>query len=677
VLLLLSVVGWAGAAAAPGSVHAQPPPDAGDEDESLELRPPELDPPDVGDVDGDEDAEPPEEPVEPEDDEVAAPPPDASEEPAPLPPVEEEPAPEDGGAEPALPLPTEVAPEEGERVPTPEEAEAEEAQPGPLQTSDPTLFDADDRWAATTPIFTVHGYLRTRLELQDRFTLGRGSDAVESGDFVTASRPGSEVPIGVAPFSQFRFPVDDSGASGGLLFANMRFRIEPTLSIGENIRVHAQFDVFDNLVLGSSEARAVYDPFEGFTTTARESAIVPKRAWAEVTGRGIGQLRFGRMGWHWGLGMLANGGEGLDDDLQTDIDRIMAITKLAGLYWMASWDFVNEGIVSDRGIDLQVPPVDINEGDDMTQFTFALARRLSADDRRATVARGDLAFEGGGLFVYRSNARFFELDEDAVDSVPDRDDVASTSRVIRGYEAFIPDVWARLAWGPLKIGLEAAAVFGTVETTGSVFDPGDTDQGYSLRQYGVAFESEVRLLDDALGIYLDAGFASGDSDTTGNSDSDSPNKRGLALENDLFTQNGGSDVVSTFVFHPNYRIDLILWRNIITRVAGAYYFKPGVSYDFLKSPFGQLLQARLDFVWSRASNPAQAWDGRAADLGVELDVQLTYRSEDGPELHDGFYAALMYGILFPLKGLNTSPLADNSIDLDNAQTIRLLLGVQY
>jgi len=666
---------------------AQPPPGDDPDDDRLELRPPELEPPDVdldedpvdagdGDEDdagdGDEDG-PGVEATPDEGDEEPPPAPD------PLPPADEEVPPEPSPRRPqgeprGLPLPTEAAPSDGERLPTEQEAEVEEERPGPpLQTSDPTLYDTEERFAAPTPIFTVHGYLRTRLELQDRFTLGRGNDS--DPDFVTASLPGSDQPLGVAPFSQFRFPVDEN-ASGGLLYANMRFRIEPTLSLGEHVRLHAQFDVFDNVVLGGAEARAVYDPFEGFTTSAREAAIVPKRAWAEVTGRGIGQLRFGRMGWHWGLGLLANGGDGIDDDLQTDIDRIMAITKLAGLYWMASWDFVNEGIVSQRGLDLQVPPLDANEGDDITQFTFAVARRLSTEDRLATIARGDVAFEGGALFVYRSNSRVFRLDDSAVGEIPEPDDVVDTQPTIRGYEAFIPDVWARLSVGPLRLGIEAAAVFGTLEQAVSAFDEDDEGRDYLLRQYGVAFESEVRLLDDALGIYLDLGFASGDSDTTGGDDGDPTNTRGLALQNDLFTQDGSSDVVSTYVFHPNYRIDLILWRTIMTRVAGAYYFKPGVSYDFLKSPFGELLQARLDFVWSRASNPAQTYDGREADLGVEIDVRLTYRSEDGPEIWDGFYASLMYGILFPLEGLNTSPGVED-IGLDNAQTVRLLLGVQY
>jgi uncharacterized protein (TIGR04551 family) len=130
--------------------------------------------------------------------------------------------------------------------------------------------------------------------------------------------------------------------------------------------------------------------------------------------------------------------------------------------------------------------------------------------------------------------------------------------------------------------------------------------------------------------------------------------------------------------HPNYRIDLILFRNILTQISGAYYFKPGLSYDFIRNAFGQLLGARADLIYSRASQPRQAW-GNDPNLGVEINASLYYRSEDGPELMDGFHAMLMYGILFPLDGLGyrTGDRLHTNDSLTNAQIVRLVLGIQY
>ena len=127
-------------------------------------------------------------------------------------------------------------------------------------------------------------------------------------------------------------------------------------------------------------------------------------------------------------------------------------------------------------------------------------------------------------------------------------------------------------------------------------------------------------------------------------------------------------------------IDLIFWRNIMRQFGGAYYFRPGVSYDFIRSSFGQLLGARADVVWSRASEPVQTW-GNQPDIGVEIDAQVYYRSEDGPDILDGFYASIQYGIFFPLGAVGFLP-GEGGLGRwpgggQNAQTLRLVLGVQY
>jgi hypothetical protein len=109
------------------------------------------------------------------------------------------------------------------------------------------------------------------------------------------------------------------------------------------------------------------------------------------------------------------------------------------------------------------------------------------------------------------------------------------------------------------------------------------------------------------------------------------------------------------------------------QVTGAYYFKPGISYDFVQGDYGELFGARLDFIWSRATAPLQTW-GNDADLGIELNVSLFFRTEDGPDLDDGFHSMLQYGVLFPMRGLG---MVHDDIDLDSAQNLRLLLGVKF
>jgi uncharacterized protein (TIGR04551 family) len=191
----------------------------------------------------------------------------------------------------------------------------------------------------------------------------------------------------------------------------------------------------------------------------------------------------------------------------------------------------------------------------------------------------------------------------------------------------------------------------------------------TFRQLGAALESEYRLFDDRLGIHFLSGLASGDS-----------NAYGLAQTNDPSLQRSetadADRTISTYQFHPDYRVDLILWRTLMRRVAGGYYFKPGVSYDFIHDPYGQQAGARVDVIYSRAVAAKQTW-GNSGNLGLELDLSLYYRSEDGPDLWDGFYTTIQWGILFPFQGLKYTDGVGAPGGNKNAMILRGVLGIAF
>lgn len=566
--------------------------------------------------------------------------------------------------------------DDDDEMATPDEATERLSEGGP-PSSDPTRAE----WTAPLPVFTLHGYFRVRGEMQDTFYLGRID----------------------APFSRFRpfenGVVPEGGGCGDALdgtacdtealsFANTRLRLEPTLALSDDVRVHLQLDVFDNMVLGSTPDgfvvntdAASYDrtprvPLDSFTTTAQppvayrnslSDSVVARRAWAEVTNRGLGQLRFGRMGSHWGLGLLANGGEGADADYQSDVDRVMFITRLRSFYLVGAYDFAAEGFIQQNLNDMSALAYDAGQEDDVDQWVLAVAHRADEEDQQERLQRGDWVLNAGAYFVYRSQFLSSQGAYGAFEGPPPPSEVSSHLRR-RDAEAFIPDVWAQFLWRKLRIEIEAVLIAGSIHDATVRPDMGSTDGLTDLNvfQFGTALEAEYRLLDDKLGLYFHAGFATGDSDT-----------EGLTLDEGLAPQHSDS-TISTFRFHPAYRIDLILWRSIMRQVAGAYYFRPGISYDFIRNTFGQLFGARLDAIWSRATSPVQSY-GNDPDLGIELDLSVYYRSEDGPELLDGFYAQAQYGILFPMQGLGNlgAALPGASPDLQNAQTVRLQLGVMY
>src|SRR5205823_1749380 len=154
-------------------------------------------------------------------------------------------------------------------------------------------------------LFQPHGYLRMRGEFFNNMRLGRGADP--GGNFL------------------FPGPFIGTGGNNSQSDANFRFRFEPTLAVSEDLSIYFQADILDNILLGSSPATDAYlDPFTPLSLLANRrgaGTVNVKRVWGRVNTQ-LGELLFGRMGYHWGLGILHNDGNCLDCDYGDTYDRI-------------------------------------------------------------------------------------------------------------------------------------------------------------------------------------------------------------------------------------------------------------------------------------------------------------------------------------------------------------------
>lgn len=627
---------------------------------------------------------------------------------------------------PAAPIPSSAptAPSAGTLPPLQPSADlsdlVDQGKRGPHEDAAPTASSsvfADDWWTKTRPEFEIHGYFRLRGELMHDFNLGRYDSGTRElwptpvgHSFFYSNPKDGERTIKLCGDDPKNPEPCDSGTQSG---ANMRFRIAPELHISDNLRVLSQIDMLDNLVLGSTPdgyanepqsggysvvPRGGYSALGGFSTTqwapssgqnSYEDSVVVKRVWAEYM-TPIGLLRFGRMPSHWGLGMLANGGEGYDADWQSTADRVMLITgiKKYDLYFMAGIDFLNEGAISATGYERQGQAHDLGELDDVDQYVFAVARRRSAELQKLELARGEMVHNGGVYFVYRTQ----ELANDTTDlgqgaGLGNSSDNVSGGLTRRGLELFVPDVWYQFLYEKFRLELEGALIIGSLDNTGR--DPGQTieenpldenDPGWKIAQFGLATQMEYRAIDDKLRIQMGFGYASGDDDV------DSLAPQGQELQ----PQRTSDRTFSTFRFHPAYQVDMILFRHVLSRVQGAYYFRPSVEYDFTRAKNGEKLGGSAALIWSRASEFVQT-PGHAHDLGLELNFSLYYQSKDGSlnddqESMGGFFAQLQYGVLFPLGGFDYLPkevetfkLATGADELEttSAQMVRLYLGVFF
>ncbi len=567
----------------------------------------------------------------------------------------------------------------------------------------PSEVYSEDWWAHTRPILELHGYFRTRAELYHNFSLGRPGDVGGSQNLWAQPLDNSyTLPNGTARQvllcgSDGKGECKDKSQAS----ANLRLRLNPEIHVSDNLRVMAQVDLLDNLVLGSTpDSYAIkpsasgykaagyngYAPLGAFSTTQSppvagvngyRNSIDVQRAWAEYL-TPLGQIRFGRMPSHWGLGMLVNSGDGIDHDYQSNADRIMFVSgiKSMDLYFGGAWDFVSSGATNASPYDVYGgQPYNTSNRSNVSQWVAFAARRTNPELQRLKLARNDVVLNGGIYAVYRKQEIDVQAGETPLTTDTSNSSTNNNGYERRGAEAFIPDVWVQFLWNKLRFEAEAATIWGSIENSparNSVSDP------VKLRSWGLATQAELRAVEDKLRVQFGAGWASGDQNVEGLN----PGPSGLQTRL-------SEGAISSFRFHPSYQIDYIFFRKIMTRVQNAYYFRPSVEYDFIRNPNGQKLGGGAAIIWSRASEFVQT-PGNKRDLGVELDLQVYYQSKDGnlnddPTKLGGFYSAIQYGVFFPLGGLDylpgesSSPAtpAGVSFDLSTAQTVRLIMGVLF
>jgi uncharacterized protein (TIGR04551 family) len=350
--------------------------------------------------------------------------------------------------------------------------------------------------------------------------------------------------------------------------------------------------------------------------------------------------------------------------------------KSMDLYFGGSWDFVSTGPTNASPYDVYGgQPYNTANLSNVNQWVAFAAKRTNPELQRLKLARNELVVNGGLYTVYRTQLLDVKAGQNPVTT-----DTTGTSTnngfERRGAEALIPDAWIQILWNKLRIEAELATIWGSIENSpagSKVSDP------VKIRQWGLATQTELRAVEDKLRVQFGAGWASGDSHVEGLSPGDNGLQARLS-----------EGAIRTFRFHPSYQVDYIFFRKIMSRVQGAYYFRPSVEYDFVRNPNGQKFGGGAAIIWSRASEFIQT-PGNKRDLGVELDLQVYYQSKDGslnddPNKMGGFYSALQYGVFFPLGGLDYLPGESNpaggvpagvNFETSTAQTVRLILGVLF
>jgi len=544
------------------------------------------------------------------------------------------------------------------------------------------------------PWFENHGYLRMRPDWFDNLSLSTygGRNAFTSGQHppLRENARNNQRPVEVANPDDYVF----SSGSTSVASANLRFRWEPTLHLAENVRIKAQIDALDNLVLGSTPD-GLYQRFDlpmlGFTggqappESGRNSAmdsVRVKRAWGEWK-TPLGQLMFGRMGSQWGLGLVANNGNCEDCDYGDTWDRVMFLTRGFGTYVALGYDFAASGATTETLAQPFGQARDLEDDDDINQYVLAVFRKpLSAEEKAARTKdlnqRRVPVVDGGFYGVYREQELTSEITLIGNDDgrIPDAvlqpdipaaylpDDRYPLRK--RGISVMIPDLWGRLEWRPkrghaLRIEAEASAIIGSIED--SAIEPalGDPDPvGRDVFMWGGVLQADYRIESVRLG--LEVGAASGGRlYAFGIHD-------GMAIP-DVGDEGLEDADIENFRFDRDYAVDLILFREIIGAVTNAMYVKPTFEYDILQTS-DSTLGIQVDAIYARALVAEKKADGGNTnigtpsgepDYGIELDATLFFREVDR------FSLQLAYGVFFPFAAFD---LPEPATEAETAQTIQ-------
>ena len=535
---------------------------------------------------------------------------------------------------------------------------AQRPNAGDATASSEEIF-SDDWWGRARPIEEMHGYIRTREQLIHNNSLGRSLVDVEPAK-----------PVSDAARQQLRGAQRHHARRGGVrqpasverralrpVQRQDRVGREPPPApvardphLGQPPHPHAdrpprqprprldarrvldaarRHDGVDDDGIAGARYPTGYQPAAvngyapiGLLTTTQATptagvnswtnSIDVKRVWGEYM-TPVGQLRFGRMPGHWGLGMVENSGDGIDSDYETTLDRIMFVSgiKSADLYFGGAWDFVSTGPTS-------AGPQTVSGGQpyntcnlcNVNEWAAFVAHRTNPQMQRLALARGDVVFNGGLYAVFRS--QYIDV---APGATPQTTDFTQTAGTLEPRQAWTltPDLWLQVLWQKLRLEAEFATVQGQIGYLSTANT--NANNPINFQEYGLATQTEYKAIDDKLDLQFGFGWASGDPWTTT-----------LTPPNGTRPELNGSGPISTFAFHPDYRVDLIFYRHILSRVEGTYYFRPSVDYDFVRHADGERLGGGAAVIWSRASQFVQnagarerPWRGarRAALLPVE------------------------------------------------------------
>ena len=324
-------------------------------------------------------------------------------------------------------------------------------------------------------------------------------------------------------------------------------------------------------------------------------------------------------------------------------------------------------------------PFDRDQMDDAKAIGIKIISIDTDEAIKRKVDQGRSSTSFGLWYQYKSQSYQWPLwaNSTTVPSTGSSNENANTgvgNAVKRDAYAHVLDLWFKRLTKGFRLEAEFAGIYGEIGNVSN--DPANSIGPVLLRQFGGTVQSEWKMASNKVSLGGEFGFASGDPNPGfGNQ----PGRTNAAVPGDIEGAQYRCDPIGTpgricdstldirnFRFNPAYRVDLILWREILQGVTDAWYVKPTFRYEVLD---GLSLSAQL--VYSQAMKASSTPSTAHSPLGIELDLGVQYKSDDG------FIAFLNYGVLQPLDGFLMPPGTIVGTSLSRGHALRSGIGVRF
>lgn len=442
---------------------------------------------------------------------------------------------------------------------------------------------------------------------------------------------------------------DDGGGGKIRESTDLRLRLQPAIHVGERADIKAIVDLF-SVQAGEGGASGIPGalsagygiPAPGSIDSPLSSAYV-RAMWAEVHLFHLFNLQVGRVPAHWGMGLLENDGRNPDTDGGDAVDGVTLKANLGRGYSASiSLDYPSEGKYLVTPYSPWNAPYDVGDLDDIWQW------------RLKFVSDPGLTADGTGVAwgIY-SRLRWHDYSslgaEDPTCLSANAWFTSYNCGELLWREAFFftPDVWVKATTrlGPellLTVEAEVVGRYGWMEATQGFIDD-EVDTGKTFAGLGGVVRTYVTTPSLTAGV--EGGMATGDEGSMAFGVLDRP----VATELDYSAWSEGSpvrtnDYVTSFVLHPNFITDQILYRRVIGAVTNSFYLRPNMKYT-LWGEGESSLWVKGSVMYAMAFVPS-ATPGEASALGLETDVAL------GAHFSRHVEARLESGMLFPGEGLS-------------------------